>query len=297
MAEPLTVNDLELYYSSMKGDKLSNQKTYRSNVRNVLEYFGDMEPKDIGPSESQKYTDLRRAGKIGNAVGDGTIIRELGVLSAICHFAARYRVIPKSDVPSLDRPKMPKAKDRWLTETELVRMMQAAVRLREGSAISRIERFLWIAIMTAARFDAILRLKWYQIDFETEVVHLDPEITPSKRSKKRKASVAMTEELRIILQQAFNERESEYVLTNTRDIRGDFAKVMKLAGLENVTPHTIRHTAATHMARRGVELWRIAKVLGNTLATVEKTYAHHCPRDTVDAVAKIPSPIGGKHDK
>ncbi len=38
------------------------------------------------------------------------------------------------------------------------------------------------------------------------------------------------------------------------------------------------------MARRGVPLWIIAKVLGNTVATVEKTYAKHAPEDLRAAV-------------
>ncbi|MNE82137.1 site-specific tyrosine recombinase XerC [compost metagenome] len=44
-----------------------------------------------------------------------------------------------------------------------------------------------------------------------------------------------------------------------------------------MTPHTLRHTAATLMARKGVSLWEVAGVLGNSVAVVEKTYAHHCP--------------------
>jgi hypothetical protein len=30
-------------------------------------------------------------------------------------------------------------------------------------------------------------------------------------------------------------------------------------------------------ARAGVDLFRVAGVLGDTIATVERAYAHHCP--------------------
>lgn len=56
-----------------------------------------------------------------------------------------------------------------------------------------------------------------------------------------------------------------------------------------ISPHVLRHTAATHMARNGVPLWKIAKILGNTLAMVERVYAKWCPDDaagTVDLISR-----------
>jgi len=54
-----------------------------------------------------------------------------------------------------------------------------------------------------------------------------------------------------------------------------------------ISPHVIRHTAATHMARNGVPLWKIAKILGNTLAMVEKVYAKWSPDDPDGTVNRI----------
>ena len=46
---------------------------------------------------------------------------------------------------------------------------------------------------------------------------------------------------------------------------------------KKLSPHVLRHTAATHMARRGVPLWIIAKCLGNSVEMIEKTYGHWIP--------------------
>jgi integrase len=54
-----------------------------------------------------------------------------------------------------------------------------------------------------------------------------------------------------------------------------------------ISPHVLRHTAATHMARRGVSLWMIAKVLGNTTALVERVYAKWVPENAVGTVDLI----------
>lgn len=44
-----------------------------------------------------------------------------------------------------------------------------------------------------------------------------------------------------------------------------------------VTPHDLRHTYASWMAQDGVELYRIAALLGDTVATTERHYAHLKP--------------------
>jgi site-specific recombinase XerD len=53
--------------------------------------------------------------------------------------------------------------------------------------------------------------------------------------------------------------------------------IAKLAGVERVSPHVLRHAAATHMLRRGVPIWQVAGILANTVAMVEKIYGHHVP--------------------
>jgi integrase len=55
-----------------------------------------------------------------------------------------------------------------------------------------------------------------------------------------------------------------------------------------VTPHTFRHTWATWAAQRGVPLFEIAGMLGDTMKTVEKNYAHHHPDHLRGAVNSMP---------
>lgn len=286
MTEPrITVADLEFFYDAMRGPELANYKTYKSNVRRLLPFFGEKAPGDIGPAECREYADERRI----EGAGDGTIRREFATLSAICHYGAKHRQISKADLPIIDRPPNPPSKDRWLREGELCTLMDTAKTMRKDERLSRLERFLWIAIMTAARFTAVFELEWPQVDWDTGMIHFNPE--GRKQTKKRRASVSMSEELKIVMRQAYNERVSDYVLDNKRDLRGEINRCIAKSGLEKVTPHTLRHTAATHMARRGVPMWQIAGVLGVTEAVASKTYAHHCPKDTAEAVRNIPSPV------
>ena len=57
-----------------------------------------------------------------------------------------------------------------------------------------------------------------------------------------------------------------------------FTAAVEDAGLEGtVTPHTLRHTAATWLMQAGVDMWTAAGYLGMTVETLERVYGHHHP--------------------
>jgi integrase len=94
----------------------------------------------------------------------------------------------------------------------------------------------------------------------------------------------MSDRLYLVLRRAYDERTGPYVLDTTRNINRELTALAERAGVARVTPHVLRHTAATQMARRGVSLWTIAKLLGDTSATVEAVYAKWQPEWGREAV-------------
>jgi integrase len=71
-------------------------------------------------------------------------------------------------------------------------------------------------------------------------------------------------------------------------VRKGFAAAVKSAGLDkHVTPHTLRHTAATWAMQNGADLWQAAGFLGMTVEMLEDRYGHHHPnfqRQAADAI-------------
>lgn len=47
--------------------------------------------------------------------------------------------------------------------------------------------------------------------------------------------------------------------------------------ISGVSPHTLRHSRATHLMQSDVPDWEIAGYLGMSLEVLRKTYAHHSP--------------------
>lgn len=249
---------------------------------NLRAHFGDLDVSAVTSDVVDEYIALRRAGRVGPAgkpVKDGTIRRELATLRACLSWCAnpKRKLLDPALLPLFDLPKDSDPRDRWLRTEELQRLFAAAAKDRPDGRLSRAERFLWLALETAGRSSAIRELTWDRVDFETLVIDLN--VPGRKRTKKRRAVVPISKTLLPVLQRAFEERTGPLVVDSEAEILYGVVKIAKRAGVEGVTPHVLRHTAATHMARKGVPLWKIAKVLGNTLAMVEQVYAKHCPDD------------------
>ncbi|SFI05048.1 tyrosine-type recombinase/integrase [Methylobacterium brachiatum] len=247
--------------------------------------FGDLAVADIGQAHLDKYVRDRSAGRIGTPAKLSTIWNEVGKLKAAINFAIKRKKLPASARPELDNIAPPEARERWLRVEEVNKILAKAAERRRGNRLSRVERFLHIAIETAARRAVIERLQWDQVDLEAGVIHYHR--YGDLRSKKKRPSVPISNALRPVLERAYKERISDYVLDHPGEIYKPVLGVAKAAGVKGVYPHIFRHTSATWMARRGVPLWKIAGILGNSVQVVERVYAKHSPDGLADAVEAI----------
>lgn len=59
------------------------------------------------------------------------------------------------------------------------------------------------------------------------------------------------------------------------DVKRAFSKAVGDAGLEGVTPHTLKHTAITWALQGGASIWDCAGFFSTSAETIERTYGHH----------------------
>ena len=66
-----------------------------------------------------------------------------------------------------------------------------------------------------------------------------------------------------------------------KSVKNGFARAVEVAKLDlsdgNVTPHTLRHTAATWLMQLGTDPWEAAGYLGMSVKVLIDTYGHHHP--------------------
>jgi integrase len=146
-------------------------------------------------------------------------------------------------------------------------------------------RFMLVALYTGSRAQVIAQAALQReigrpyVDLERGILYRRPE--GEKETKKRRPAIPLPTELLAHLRR-WKRNGARYIVEwNGRPVRWInevFTAAVKDAGLEGVvTPHTLRHTAATWYMQSGVDMWTAAGFLGMTAETLERVYGHHHP--------------------
>ncbi len=266
----ITVADVLLDYEREHVEpRVVDKERARDILKHLRAHFGPIQVRDINPANVTGYCERRTAGVIGQKSVGPTQRRELAILVAAINRAVKHRRLTPGDVPLIELPDASLPRDRWLTHAELGRLFSAAKRHK------RCYHFVMLAYYTASRKTAIETLTWFQVDLAAGIISLDK--PGARKTRKRRPVVPISPALLPVLREAFAEKTTEYVLGAPGSIRTSFLSACKRAGLENVTPHTLRHTRATHLLQGGIDPWAVAGLLGDNVDTVLKTYGHHCP--------------------
>lgn len=260
-------------------DGFSNE-IYLHQWKALAPHFASRDPNLITKEDCRTYARLRF--ESGRAAS--TVHTELSRLRGCLKWAHSERLIgppPAVWVPQAGRPR-----DRVLSPDEAKALLAAA---REGDP--HVFVFVVLLFATGGRHRAVLDLTWSRVDFEGGVIELDEMLPPDpmvKAWRKGRATVAMSKLARLALQEAHAGRQTDHVVEHggrrLRDAREGFAGAVRRAGLEGVTPHTIRHTVATWLHGK-IETSFTAQLLGHRdEATTKKVYTHASAEHTRAAV-------------
>jgi integrase len=247
-------------------------------------YWRERPPETVTDVECRAYLRHRggeRSGPHDKVAGQGTVRTELQALRAALNWAQRQGLIVKA--PYVQIPGKPPPRERWLTRAEAARLVKAA----RGA---HVRLFIHLALHTAGRAGAILALTWDRVDLERRLIDLRDPSKPETR--KRRAVVPINDTLLAILQEAQKFSTTEYVIEfgggPVVSVKHGFHAAAWRAQLPGVTPHTLRHTAATWMAQTGVPMWQIAGFLGHSSPQmVAETYGHHHPDHLQEAARAL----------
>ncbi len=268
-----TVADLwTAYVADRAGRPVATTMRYTGLA--VLAHFGALRPDQITTPDCRAYMAART--KAG--IKPGSTWTELGHLRTVLTWAVKMRLLDHA--PHIERPQKPAPKDRWLTEAEVQRLLAAP-----GEPHVRLAALLMLT--TAGRVGAILDLTWDRVDLQRAQINLRVD---QDGPRKGRAVVPINATLMAALTTAREAALSDYVVERAgariHNILKGFGALAARAGLDGISPHTLRHTAAVHMAAGGVPMSRISQFLGHSsTAVTERVYARYAPDHLADAAA------------
>mgnify|MGYP003644771055 CR=1 FL=1 len=265
---------VQRYFDEHISYRVIDDKRPRIAWDRMRPHFSHISVKELNGKHVNSYAKKRR-------VSAGTINRELGVLSAALRYAYQQAYIDRLIlIPMLPSPQ---PRQRWLTKNDCLRLLEASKKYRHIFA------FIGMAMLTGQRKEAILGLTKDRICWEDGFIDFN-EPGPLSERKKGRAVVPISNDMKLFLEEI--EDDSIFVVNNNgrriRDMRTAWKKVLEDAGLEGVTPHTLRHSVATQLVRDRVPMIEVSKLLGHRDSrTTEKVYTKFDPDFLNNATSRL----------
>jgi len=278
-AEGFTVGDAIDLYLREKGPRVVEGT--RGCLRAMKADIGNMRPRDLDQDFVDAWVRTRVNRRTGQPLASGSMLRDLIMVRAALAFAAKRKKVDWNDIhDDLNLPEKGAPRTRWLDEAEIEIVWDKAL-----ASPPRVLLWVAIAMETAARKSAILGLTWDRIHLNGPVPYIDfvdPRMTA--RRTKRRAKVRISARLLPVLTEALANAKStgagNFLFRHMDQSLRVFFKRLGLPG--KVTPHTLRHTWATHKIAKGASTALVAEVLGDTEEVVRRNYKHLVPENTMN---------------
>lgn len=249
----------ENYLRNIKGYSERTCSEYLKDLKGFAKwakaYKEDARWSTLTRSDIDKYITMRAK----EGIKPATTNRELASISALYRFFIREGLLTSNPARFQSRRKV----GYHLPNTIPSEDLQAAYEHSVGVV------HVWIGLLstTGIRISELLDLKWEYIDFKTCALEIN-----GKGNKDR--LVYTTPEYLDLLRQAYERHPSEGRIFrySERDARHMLWEALKpWSRAKQLSPHAIRHTFATSLARQGVNVATIATILGhNRIATTQK---------------------------
>ncbi len=269
---------IRAFVSYLRGLRLSEStvKTYFTFVADFVEFIGEK------PLDALTNLEVRLFVENQVQYRRYAISTHRQLISAIKHFGT---FLPDSQliIDDLMRPSKSRYLPTVLSKEEVIDLLRATKNLKHRAILA-------ILYSAGLRISEVINLKLRDIDVDRRQLFI-------KNAKGRKDRVVIMAESFVPLYQNYymTYQPNNYFIENPSggvysagSIRKFLKKSCQQAGIKKqVTPHTLRHSYATHLIENGVGLRHVQDLLGHSKPETTMIYTHIAKKDLL----KIQSPL------
>ncbi len=265
---------IELYldYSRINKKSTNNDNAYTEAFKKFFKSGSYLE--DITPATIEDFKNWL----LKKDLSKSTVNRYLQALSKMLNICIDNELILINPMKKVKLLKPDNHTIRFLNRTEekifnkfLPKFYFVDLKNKTGSMLKLIIKF---ALKTGARKEEILSLKWNNIDFKKDTI----ELLHTKSGKKR--LIPLAKSLKKLLLKLKMHNNTEYVFINPTtgkryiDIKKSFNNAVKKSGIKKFRFHDLRHTFATRLIEKGVDIVVVKELLGHSSINTTMIYVH-----------------------
>jgi len=258
------INDLKAYSSAHHSRP--NERDYV--LDDFLKLTGDKIAQQVTPYDIEKYIKYR-IGKVKNS----TINRDFDTVYRIFSLGIDNEKIEKNPCKKVKKLRVEHPPERYLTKDEEIKLLAVCNPIMRVIVIT--------ALHTGMRQNEILSLKWEDLFFNEG--YLIARNTKNNKPRKLLLTDTLQQELKTL------PKLSEYVftspVTNSRytQVKCTFRRAVKRAGIPHICFHQLRHTTASRLNEKGVDIVTIQTILDHAELRTTQRYTHGASASIINA--------------
>lgn len=280
---------LDNYLSFLKKNKNYSPHTISNYQRDILKFLFYFTTKyDLPPSDlltKITTTNIREylAFLAQNGYSRKTAARKIAANKSFWSFLEKTKLLKKNPWERIASPKLERLIPGFLTVAEINKLLDA-INKNENELLRERDRAIYEILYAAGiRLTELVSLNLQDIDSELEELNIY-----GKGDKERivliggQAKKALKKYLVTYRPRLLGHKKSNVVFLNKlgtrisqRSVERNLQKYLLLSGLNKiVSPHTIRHSFATHLLEGGADLRTVQELLGHSSLSTTQIYTH-----------------------
>lgn len=248
---------------TVEGKSKSTIRQYKYSLQRMFKFLGNRKYSEIGTAGIMAWlANLKMSG-----AKSASVRNQRSNISPFFTWLYNNRMIERNPIDPIKPIKVPSEERRAFSSEEIDTIRTICK--------SPFERALVEALLsTGLRINELGNLKLEDVDFDKMVVH----VKNGKGGKDRTTFITPVAKKYILKYLVWNKHKSEYVFTSRlggRYNNNSFGEVMRDMSERcdiHIHPHRFRRTLATDLARKGMPIQEIQKLLGHSKISTTQTY-------------------------
>lgn len=257
------------YLKKEKGFSENTVKNYEIDLNQFEEYLKQNKIKNPNFGQIRNYIKFLEEKKYK----ERTISRKISTLKSYYKYLESEKIIKDNPLNLISNPKTPKNLPNYLNYEDIEKMLNTPEENKVGEREKLIIEMLYSC---GLRVGELVNIKI------TDINQKERKILIHGKGKKERYTYYGTKCQNLLKIYLKNYEPKDYLLTNKHQkkldekiVRNIVTDISRKSGIEkHITPHTLRHTYATHMLNEGADLKTVSELLGHENLSTTQIYTH-----------------------
>lgn len=270
-----SISEYLTYLEVERGLSKNTVLAYENDILGFFDYFKNIEdPNEIKRIHFSEYTVYLAQ----NGLLSSSVTRKIASIKGFFRFLAANKEIKSNPSLSVSSPKIPKKLPKVISYEEIEKLLKNRLTIKEKAVFE-------LLYATGLRVSELVNLTVKNVDFKSSLIKTTGKgskdrIVPMGKKAKEALSRYMKERNLLLKAKMGSGAESDYIFLNDKSEKisrqwvYNFIKKQGETINKTISPHTIRHSFATHLLENGADLRAVQELLGHRSVVTTQLYTH-----------------------